>query len=165
MTGTMVTEPLRAEHRALRPHLAELDNAAASVWAWDTARAVDRLRRLVAFPKGDLVPHAAAEEAVLYPAIEEAMSAPGATATMRADHAEIVACIERLAVAVDSVAERWPDPAVVDDVAVQLTGLAAILDLHFRKEDEVLLPVLDCSLTAEAADALFARMAHAAHSD
>jgi iron-sulfur cluster repair protein YtfE (RIC family) len=163
ITSTTVTEPLRAEHRALRPQLAELANAAASVWGWDATQAIDRLRKIVAFLQDHLVPHAAAEEAVLYPAIEEAMGAPGATATMQADHIEIVARSERLAATVDAAAERWPDPAVVDDIAIQLAGLSAIIELHFRKEEDVLLPVLDRTLSAEAADALFARMGHAAH--
>jgi iron-sulfur cluster repair protein YtfE (RIC family) len=108
-------------------------------------------------PRDDhLVPHAAAEEAVLQPAIEQAMGASGATATMQADHTGIVARSERLAATVDAAAERWPDPALVHDFATQLAGLSAIID-HFRKEEEVLLPVLDRSLSAEAADALFAR--------
>jgi hypothetical protein len=129
ITSTTVTEPLRAEHRALRPQRAELANAAASVWGWDATQASDRLRKIVAFLQYHLVPHAAAEEAVLYPAIEAAMGAPGATATMQADHIEIMARSERLAATVDAAAERWPDPAVVDDIAIQLAGLSAIIEL------------------------------------
>jgi hypothetical protein len=41
--------------------------------------------------------------------------------------------------------------------------LSAILQLHFRKEEEVLLPVLDASLSANEAAALFARMGAVAH--
>lgn len=163
MTTTTVTEPLRAEHRALRPHLAELADAAASVGTWDNTEAIDRLRRIVTFLQDHLAPHAAAEEAVLYPAVEEAMGAPGATATMAADHTEIVARSERLAATVDAAAEHGLDPAVVQDLAIQLAGLSAIVELHFRKEEEVLLPVLDRTLSTEAADDLFARMGHAAH--
>ena len=40
---------------------------------------------------------------------------------------------------------------------------SAILLLHFRKEDEVLLPVLDATRGSEAAAALFARMGKEAH--
>ena len=49
------------------------------------------------------------------------------------------------------------------DVAHQLVSLSAILQLHFRKEEEVLLPVLDASLSADEAAALFARMGAVAH--
>jgi len=49
------------------------------------------------------------------------------------------------------------------DVAHQLIGLSAILQLHFRKEEDVLLPVLDASLDTDAVAALFARMREVAH--
>lgn len=161
---TSVTEPLRAEHRDLLPHLAELDQTPGSLHAWSPEEALDRLGAIVTFLRGHLIPHATAEEDVLYPAVEQAMRAPGATATMRADHAEVVARIDRLEATVDTVAERWPDPDLIDDVAVQLAGLSSIIGLHFRKEEDILLPELDRALTPEAAEQLFARMGHAAHS-
>lgn len=100
---------------------------------------------------------------MVYPAVEEAMGAPGATATMRADHAEIAARIDRLASTLDALGEPWPRPGVVDDVAVQLAGLSAIIRLHLRKEEDLLLPALDRTLSGEAAEDLFARMRSAAH--
>jgi iron-sulfur cluster repair protein YtfE (RIC family) len=118
---------------------------------------------VVEFLRGHLVPHATAEEHVLYPAVEEAMAAPGATATMRADHVEIVARIDRLAATARAVQERWPDPQLARDLAHQLVGLAAILQLHFSKEEDILLPVLDATLDPERASELFVRMAEAAH--
>ncbi len=160
---TLPTEPLRAEHRDLLPHLRALDAAADELDRWDRDEAVHVLGDILGFLRDHLVPHATAEEAVLYPAVEDAMSAPGATATMRADHAEIVARIDRLADAAGAVEQRWPDAALVRDLAHQLVGLSAILQLHFRKEEEVLLPVLDERLGTEDASDLFARMGEAAH--
>ena len=157
------TEPLRAEHRDLLPHLRALDTAANEVDRWDPEEAVHVIGDIVGFLRGHLVPHATAEEHVLYPAVEDAMAAPGATATMKADHTEIVARIERLADTVTTIEERWPDPALARDLAHQLVGLSAILQLHFHKEEEVLLPVLDASLGADDAAALFARMGEVAH--
>lgn len=160
---TLPTEPLRAEHRDLLPHLRALDAAADELDRWDRDEAVHVLGDILGFLRDHLVPHATAEEAVLYPAVEDAMAAPGATATMRADHAEIVARIDRLADAAGAVEQRWPDAALVRDLAHQLVGLSAILQLHFRKEEEVLLPVLDERLGTEDASDLFARMGEAAH--
>jgi iron-sulfur cluster repair protein YtfE (RIC family) len=160
---TPVTEPLRAEHRELLPHLAELDQTPSGLRAWSSEEAHDRLGAIVAFLRHHLIPHAIAEDEVLYPAVEEVMGAPGATATMQADHTEVVARVDRLAATVDAVTERWPDLDLVDDVAVQLAGLSAIIGLHFRKEEEVLLPRLDRSLSPTAAEELFSRMGHAAH--
>ncbi|HEX5365319.1 MAG TPA: hemerythrin domain-containing protein, partial [Acidimicrobiales bacterium] len=104
------------------------------------------------------------EEEVLYPAVEVAMAAPGATATMRADHAEIVARIGRLAATLDALEPGQPDADRARDLAHQLVGLAAILRLHFAKEEGVLLPVLDRTLDGDAASDLFARMGEVAHS-
>jgi iron-sulfur cluster repair protein YtfE (RIC family) len=149
MTDRLPTEPLRAEHRDLLPHLHALDIAANEVDGWDRDEALRILGDIVEFLRGHLVPHAAAEEQVLYPAVEDAMAAPGATATMRADHSEIVARIDRLAEAVPMVGARWPDADLAHDLAHQLVGLSAILLLHFSKEEEVLLPVLDAALGPE----------------
>jgi iron-sulfur cluster repair protein YtfE (RIC family) len=163
MSNQRPTEPLRAEHRDLLPHLLALDTAANDIAGWDRDAAVATLADLVGFLRGHLVPHAAAEEAVLYPAIEDAMGAPGATATMRADHVEVVSRIDRLADSAAIVEQRWPDADLARNIAHQLVGLSAILQLHFSKEEDVLLPVLDTSLDASAAAALFARMGEAAH--
>lgn len=160
---TLPTEPLRAEHRDLLPHLTGLDTTAERLAQLDAADARRELDDTVAFLRGHLVPHAGAEEEVLYPAVEVAMGAPGATDTMRADHTEIVARIDRLADTARSIEERWPDAELTRDLVHQLVGLSAILGLHFRKEEEVLLPVLDEHLSDDEASALFARMGHAAH--
>jgi iron-sulfur cluster repair protein YtfE (RIC family) len=160
---SLPTEPIRAEHRDLLPHLQGLDTIADEVERWDADEASHVLGEIVGFLRGHLVPHAKAEEQVLYPAVEQAMAAPGATATMRADHAEIVSRIDRLADTAATVAARWPDPAVARDLTHQLIGLSAILVLHFGKEEEVLLPVLDAKLGADDAAELFAQMGHEAH--
>jgi iron-sulfur cluster repair protein YtfE (RIC family) len=152
------TEPLRAEHRDLLPHLRGLETVADEVERWDGDEAAHVLGEIVGFLRGHLVPHAKAEEQVLYPAVEEAMAAPGATATLRADHAEIVSRIDRLADTAATVATRWPDDNLARDLIHQLVGLSAIVVLHFHKEEEVLLPVLDTTLGADDAAALFARM-------
>ena len=162
-TGERPTEPLRAEHRDLLPHLLTLDAAADDLDGWSQDEAVEALGDIVAFLRGHLVPHATAEEHVLYPAVEKAMAAPGATATMKADHTEIVARIDRLADTIGAVEGRWPDAALARDLTHQLVGLAAILQLHFHKEEEILLPVLDASLGADDAAELFAQMGEVAH--
>ena len=158
------TEPLRAEHRELLPHIRALDTAAEEAHQWQAGEARHVLGGIVEFLRGHLVPHAHAEEQVLYPAVEDAMAAPGATATMRADHAEIVARIDRLAATVADLGPTGPDPECARDLARQLVGLSAILQLHFAKEEEVLLPVLDRALDARRAEGLFARMGEVAHS-
>jgi hemerythrin-like domain-containing protein len=161
-TQMSVTEPLRHEHAELLPHLAELDTVAAGLDDWQAGTA-QRLDGIVEFLRSHLVPHAQSEEAALYPAVERAMGAPGATDTMKADHVEIVDRIDRLA---DTVAAVGAGPATVEQteqLRAQLYGLSAILHLHFTKEEEVLLPVLDTHLNADEAQKMFADMVAAAH--
>src|SRR5512139_4336790 len=119
---SLPTEPLRAEHRDLLPHLQGLETIADEVDRWNADEAAHVLGEIVEFLRGHLIPHSQAEEQVLYPAVEQAMAAPGATATMRADHAEIVARIDRLADTAATVADRWPDNTMARDLTHQLTG-------------------------------------------
>jgi iron-sulfur cluster repair protein YtfE (RIC family) len=44
-----------------------------------------------------------------------------------------------------------------------LFGVYGLVKIHFAKEEEVYLPILDQRLTPEAAQAMFARMEAAAH--
>jgi hypothetical protein len=53
-----------------------LDTAADDTVAWDREQAIGRLREIVGFLRGHLMPHAAAEEKVLYPIVEDAMVLP-----------------------------------------------------------------------------------------
>lgn len=161
-TTTRVTEPLRSEHRDLWPNLAALGALAAGLDQWSAVTA-GRLADVVAFLRGHLVPHATAEEAVLYPKVEEILGAPRATATMVADHAEIVRRIDELDRIVEEVGAARPEPEVLERLRGRLYGLDAILALHFAKEEDVLLPVLDEHLGAEEAEAMFRAMGHAAH--
>ena len=84
-------------------------------------------------------------------------------ATMVADHVEIVRRIDALAAVTRDFRSLPLSHDVVEDLRAQLYGLWAILLLHFGKEEEVLLPVLDERLSSEDADALFADMAR--HTD
>jgi iron-sulfur cluster repair protein YtfE (RIC family) len=156
------TDPIRAEHRDLIPHLAHVENAAVRVTAWDAAEAGRVLPRIVAFLRDDLIPHATAEEEVLYPAVDRLVGAD-VTATMTADHVVIGERIEALAAAVDRALPHWEDRDMVGDLSRRLAAIAAIVDLHFRKEEEVLLPILDAGMSVTEGLQLFERMGHDAH--
>lgn len=156
---TVPTEPLRAEHRELLPRLDELRTLAARAPTSDPDDVQTRLDRVVRFLRGHLVPHARAEEAVLYPAVEQAMGSPGAMATMIADHVEVVHRIDRLAETASALRTKPLVADQLEDLQADLYGLWAILRLHFDKEETVLLPVLDERLSPDDADALFAKMA------
>ncbi|GIH93197.1 hemerythrin domain-containing protein [Planobispora siamensis] len=109
-----------------------------------------------------LIPHAQAEDAVLYPRVEEVMHAPGATATMSRDHEEVVALTGEPA---RSRASLTGPPAPGQRRGLQriLYGLHALVRVHFAEEEEIYLPVLDAGLTAAQAEEMFAEMHHKAH--
>jgi hemerythrin-like domain-containing protein len=157
-----VTDPLRHEHSDLLPHVAELDAAAARLGDWNTDDP-ERLGAVVEFLRNHIVPHAGAEEAVLYPAVEEVMGAPGATDTMKADHVEVVRRTDELEEHIATIGAGPPTSAQAEQLRAQLYGLGAILRLHFAKEEDVLLPLLDANLSADDAAELFAKMGAVAH--
>lgn len=159
-----VTQPLRSEHAELRPHLDQLDTLAASLGRRD-ADTPARLAASIEFLQAHLLPHAHAEEAALYPVVEQALGAPGATATMVADHRDIARRIEALAATARDVDAGPPSAEQTESLRAQLYGLSAILQLHFAKEEEVLLPILDTHLSDDQARDLFAAMADVAHPD
>jgi hemerythrin-like domain-containing protein len=109
------------------------------------------------------VPHAKAEEEALYPAVEKAMGAPGATRTMSRDHVEVVALTEELHAVREAAGTRAFSAEQVHELRRILYGLYALVKVHFAKEEEVYLPILDERLSEADADAMFAAMGHAAH--
>jgi iron-sulfur cluster repair protein YtfE (RIC family) len=153
-----VTDPLREEHRGLLPHVQQLRAAGEAVDRLPPGALREVLDDALSFLRGHLVPHALAEDAALYPAVEDVMGAPGATATMRRDHVEVVRLVDELAAVRADLAERGPAPAEVHDLQRLLFGLHAVVGLHFAKEEEVYLPLLDAGLPAERAAQVFRDM-------
>ena len=152
----IVTQPLRDEHRELMPELEVLEEAATGA---ESANAPQLLARALDFLQGHLIPHAQAEEAALYPVVDRLMGAPKATATRRRDHVEVGRLTEELA----ALRVRWKGtPADWTDARRLLYGLRALLVVHFAKEEEVYLPLLDEQLSAEGGRAMFAAMEEAA---
>lgn len=159
------TDPLRTEHRELLPHLEEMGKAAVEASQWSHDVASDRLFHLVDFLESHLLPHATAEEEILYPAVGEALGARGATATMSVDHDEIATRVKRLRETIPGALNEWPNGEPAAAIVRQLSALHSIILLHFRKEEEVLLPILDSVLSVDEARALFESMGsdHAHH--
>lgn len=156
-----LTQPLRDEHAELWPRVLEISAVAAAVGQWN-ADVSARLRATVSFLHDHLLAHAAAEEAALYPRVEKAFGVAGVTETMVVDHRVIAAHVEALA-ELAGKAGGAPAPEVVERLKAELYGIAALLEVHFRKEEDVYLPRLDAWLTAGEAEAMFAEMRHVAH--
>ncbi len=153
-----LTQPLRDEHASLRPQVDALREIADLAEQLPPTELAARLAAATAFLHGHLLVHAHVEEAALYPVVEWAIGGMGATATMARDHTEIA----RLARQVDDVRSVVGSGPVRPDELPRLRqvlyGLHAVIVLHFAKEEEIYLPLLDERLSPDAAARLFASM-------
>lgn len=147
------TDPLRERHRQLVAQVEQLRTAAATVGESDRAAVRERVARVITLLDEGLVPHARVEEATLYPTVESVMGSPGATAGMRRDHVEIARMTEALRF-LQARLEYSPTRETTEALRRLLYGLYAVLMLHFAKEEELYLPLLDRELAEEAAERL-----------
>jgi hemerythrin-like domain-containing protein len=156
----LVTQPLRDEHQELLPHLERVREAAESIGRErDPERSIDRA---LEFLQGHLLPHAAAEEAVLYPEVARLMNSAQATKTMEVDHAEVSRLTSELRQMRDALNAGPPSDEQAEVLRRLLYGLYTLIGVHFAKEERVYLPVLDEGLSPDAAAAMFERMERAA---
>jgi iron-sulfur cluster repair protein YtfE (RIC family) len=162
MGMTTPTEPMRQEHRQIRSRLAAMRALADGIDEIPGAALTNELDGMVAFLDGGLIPHALAEEEILYPRVAEAMAPEQATATMSRDHLEILRLLDQLRHLTHRLREQ-PSKRLRRDLRRILYRLEAIGALHLDKEEEIYLPILDEVLTPESAAALFAALHHAEH--
>lgn len=90
--------------------------------------------RILDFLRETLLPHAEEEERWLYPAVGEILGNPEATRTMTHDHLAIRARVVELAATDDNDVNRLQE---------LLYGLYALITVHFWKEDQLYLPLLE----------------------
>ncbi|MFE1786180.1 hemerythrin domain-containing protein [Streptomyces sp. NPDC059506] len=159
--GGRVTAPLRAEHRELLPKIEALASAAEAVGTAPPQEQRKKVDESYAFLTRELIPHAVAEDEVLYAKVDSVIGTADRTRptdTMRRDHAEVVALTEDLGRLRDRLRAGTLHPADQKELRRVLYALNAVVDLHFAKEEEVYLPLLDRRLTAEEARRMFERM-------
>ncbi len=154
-----LTQPLRNEHRELRLHVDEVLAVADALGDCPPELLLERLEGVSRFLRSHLLHHARAEEAALYPVVRWAMDTDDGTATMMRDHVEIARMSERLE---QLIAEVRDGRSRLLELRRLLYGLHAVTALHFAKEEEIYLPLLDERLTADAAERLFAELEQAA---
>ncbi len=160
MTAT-VTQPLRDEHRELLPHVETLREAADSVGRAPDADARRLIDAAYDFLAHHLIPHATAEDKALYPVVNRVLGAPGATATMSRDHVEVGRLTEELRQLRERIGGGIDDASAAALRRV-LYGLYALVHVHFAKEEEVYLPLLDAKLSPDEAREMFEAMEAAA---
>ncbi len=157
-----LTQPLRDEHKELLPEVENLRLAGDAINESLTTLAHNKIEEAYYFLTHQLLPHAQAEEKALYPAVQKVMGAPQATLTMSRDHLEV----ERLTEELDSLRVHRSLLSITTLQAQALRrvlyGLYTLVKVHFAKEEEVYLPLLDQKLTSAEAHELFENMEAAA---
>ncbi len=157
-----VTLPLREEHKELFPHVSKLREVADAVGERPTGELRKGLDEVLEFLSHHLIPHAKAEDKALYPVVQKAMGAAKATATMSRDHVEVGRLTSELAKLTGKLGAAAIPAAQQKDLRRLLYGLYALVALHFAKEEEIYLPLLDERLSADEARAMFDSMEKAA---
>lgn len=142
------TEPLREEHEHLLEHIEHMRLAARELPRQSAQERRVTLDRVLAFLRDTLLPHARLEEEVLYPEWARLVGHPDAAVPMVHDHEAIVARVHQL--------ER-SDAGDLDTLQELLYGLYALITVHFRKEEDIQLPLLDIQ-PPELLESLLARL-------
>ena len=158
-----LTQPLHDEHNELFPHVERILQVAESIGAAPASEVRAGVQDVYDFLAHHLLPHAQAEDAALYPTVQRALGSPDATRTMSRDHFEVGRYIEELAALRDGLTGASLTAAQERSLRRVLYGVYALVKVHFAKEEEVYLPILDRYLTHESARAMFEQMEAAAH--
>jgi quercetin dioxygenase-like cupin family protein len=148
-----------AEHGGLFPHLEHLGSLALESTELPETDFRTRLREVLEFLRDGLLPHAQEEERSVYPAAEKLLRAiGGATRTMSIDHRFIGEMVEEL----EGVRAGPLSGAERDHARRLLYGLQALLRVHFTKENEAYVPLLNRLSPAERRQ-LYDRLAGGDH--
>lgn len=156
-----VTQPLRDEHKELIPHIDGLATAGDSIGVASRAEQEEKVHASYVFLTEHLIPHAVAEDKVLYAKVDELVGVNGethATDTMRRDHEEVGALTDQLGKLGGKLEKGDLATADQHELRRVLYSLNGVVGLHFAKEEEVYLPLLDRTLTAEQAQDMFEEM-------
>jgi iron-sulfur cluster repair protein YtfE (RIC family) len=156
-----VTDPLREEHSELRPSIELLREAGDAVSHDNPAELKRIVEQSYTFLIAHLIPHAMAEDKALYPVVGRVMGAAGATRTMSRDHVEVGRLTEELGRLRPAISPQIQQ-VTKDNLRRVLYGLYALVSVHFAKEEEIYLPLLDDRLEKPEAEAMFAAMEEAA---
>jgi hypothetical protein len=125
---------MQREHELLLDGVEQIRLIAMDIASVGEEQRAQAQAEVVAFLRGTLIPHAKEEERELYPSVGRQLGHPDATAPMIYDHLAIGEHTADLAEA---------DPADVARLQELLYGLYALIRVHFWKEEELYLPLVE----------------------
>lgn len=140
---------VRDEHKQLLVHIELLRTVANSVGSAPAETLREGVGQVYSFLIQQLIPHAQAEEQVLYPAVGRLLRAVEATETMSRDHLEVIRLTEELEGLRLHLFYAPMSEAEEQALRQVLYGLYAIIRLHLAKEEEIYLPLIEARLPDE----------------
>jgi hemerythrin-like domain-containing protein len=129
------------EHRDLAPGIDRIHELACLGGDFTSPRASKALVNVIDWVETVLQPHAAWEDAWLYPEIARRAGTAWATKLMTFEHQQILAVARKLE-ADDALLSREPDPQQTADLRGYLFALEALLRAHIEREERFLVPLL-----------------------
>ena len=154
-----LTDFIHHEHNTLRPHVELIRIAADAVGEVPLPILRDLTNTVLAFLVRELIPHSREESEILYRTVEQATQSPGSTATMTREHLEVSKLADQLGdLHALTVAEAELSSRTIRDLRRVLYGLHALVKLHFLKEEEIYVDVLEHRLSPVEKDVLVAAL-------
>jgi len=136
-------ERFRQEHRQFLPQVKRLRRLADRLDALPPRKALAELKEVHRFLVEKILPHDAAEDAIVYPAVAKLIGGVDPTAPMNRAHLEITHFVNVLGRLLEDLGEEGPLPEDLPHLRRILYGLDAILRLHFAQEEESYLALLE----------------------
>jgi iron-sulfur cluster repair protein YtfE (RIC family) len=130
------------EHLALRAGLATLQGAIEDASRLSRPDLADRVARATSWLHREFLPHAAWEEAWLYPHADRVTGSPWTTRALRFQHEqirELAGALERASVVAH---EHWT-PEIVYGLVAAMARIDALVSAHLAQEELSVLPLLD----------------------
>lgn len=140
------TAEIQREHHELADGIDALREAGDLIGERPADVVIEHAQRALVFLRESLIPHARAEDEHLYPLVASLLGAPGATQTMSRDHIEVARLTSHL--------ERALEASDLKAVRRLLYGLYHVVRLHFAKEEELYLPLLEQGLRKDQEEVL-----------
>jgi iron-sulfur cluster repair protein YtfE (RIC family) len=132
------------EHRRLRAGLSNLQEVILTADRLTQSQAMEGVVRTLHWLRRDVLPHAAWEEAWLYPHVDRQTGTPWATRALRFEHEQIREIATVLENEFQVAHEHWTS-AQAFRLIVALTRLETLAAAHLAQEERMVVPLLDGS--------------------
>ncbi len=143
-----ITLPIRENHQKQLPWLEKCSELADQAGDLPSEALLGELDCLVDWLNQEILPVQDAEDRILYPTISVIMGAPQATNTMRVDHMEFRDMARELR-DLSAELQKGSNSENLRHLRSLLYSLHTLLKLHFQKEEQVYLAIIDDHLTSE----------------